>query len=116
MGQNKQLKLPPPRLIAIDVDNTLLSPRGGVNQHIASWARKKHAEGFQILVWSNRGTKHARRAAEAAGLSEIILAAISKPGLIVDDQGWTWTRHTRVVQREEILDYGKLEESEAAPS
>ena len=89
-------KLPPCKCIAIDVDGTLLI-NGQINHALANWAKAKHAAGFEIIVWSARGTLHAQRAAHAADLTSIAAAVVSKPGFLVDDQGWEWARYTAVI-------------------
>jgi len=89
--------LPPPRCIAIDVDGTLFHG-AQVNERLVSWARGRHAAGYQLVVWSMRGTAYAQRAVESAGLADIVLAAISKPGYLVDNEGWKWARGTVVVR------------------
>jgi hydroxymethylpyrimidine pyrophosphatase-like HAD family hydrolase len=96
MNKQKQ-KYPPPRVIAIDVDDTLFS-RGQLNEPLVGWIKEKAAAGYEVFIWSSRGTAYARESAAKAGLSDIIAAALSKPGYIVDDQGWNWIRYTRVVQ------------------
>lgn len=94
---------PPPRVIAIDVDGTLLSKSGSVNERVADYARRKKAEGFEVWLWSSRGQEHASNAAELAGLADVFDHILSKPGEIVDDQGWRWIRFTR-----EISDLSEL--------
>ena len=89
--------LPPPRCIAIDVDGTLITD-GRVNQPLVDYARGAAEAGFDILIWSMRGRIHAERAMQAAGLTDVA-RAISKPGLIIDDQGLTWLRHVRITNR-----------------
>jgi len=94
---------PPPRVIYIDVDKTLINLRGVVNTRIVDWARDKHKDGFEIVIWSSRGTEHCINAANKSGLNDIISAAISKPGFIVDDQAWGWIKYTKVVGLEKFL-------------
>ena len=95
---------PPPKVIYIDVDKTLINPIGAVNTRIVDWAKSKHAEGFDLVIWSSRGTDHAINAANKSGLQDIILAAISKPGFIIDDQGWGWIKYTRWIKNETFLE------------
>lgn len=94
-------KFPPPRMIAIDVDKTLYFA-GELNDLIVRWAKEKRADGFELIVWSNRGTKYAQAAAQSAGLVDLCSACISKPGYILDDKGWDWIRHTVWVRRDAI--------------
>jgi hypothetical protein len=41
---------------------------------------------------------HARKAAELFGASDIFDHILSKPGFILDDQGWSWIRFTGVIR------------------
>jgi hydroxymethylpyrimidine pyrophosphatase-like HAD family hydrolase len=88
---------PPPRVVAIDVDGTLLTEGGQINDRVVEFARAKKSDGFEVWLWSSRGEAHARRAAEMAGLSDVFDHILSKPGYIVDDQGWRWIQYTRVI-------------------
>lgn len=93
-------KHPPQQTIAIDVDNTLFV--GGVlDEKVVNFAKAKHVEGFELIIWSSRGSEYAKGAMVEAGLSEIA-RAISKPGYVLDDDGWEWTRYTRVIPLDEI--------------
>ena len=87
-------KYPRNKVIAIDVDGTLFK-HGRVNtelvHHIGGWA----AEGYEIIIWSARGTAHAQKAAHMLGVEHLCAAIISKPGYIVDDKGWAWTKYTK---------------------
>lgn len=98
-------KYPPPKVIAIDVDKTLIKRSGAVNSEIVNWARHQHQEGYQIIIWSSRGAENAQKAAELAKLTDIILIAMSKPGFVVDDKGWQWIKYTKVVSDTEILNH-----------
>jgi hypothetical protein len=84
----RRQKYPPPDVIYIDVDGTLLKS-GRPDQTIVEWARKKYEEGFQIIVWSSRGAINAQRGVFLAGIGDIVSFALSKPGYVVDDKGWT---------------------------
>ena len=91
--------MPSPRCIAVDVDGTLFSakrPRR-VNRRLVSSVRAKANEGWDVIVWSMRGSVYARRAARAAGLDDVAVC-VSKPGVIVDDIGLDWLRGCRVVR------------------
>jgi hypothetical protein len=87
---------PPPKVIAVDVDGTL-SQAGRPNEKLIAYCRRKKADGFALLLWSSRGEAHAREMAERFGVTDLFSHILSKPGFIVDDQGWTWTRYTGVV-------------------
>lgn len=87
---------PPPRVIAIDVDKTL-QIHGQPNLELIEWVKKRKADGFYIMLWSSRGEAHSRRYAELFGITELFNLICSKPGFIVDDQGWSWIQYTRVL-------------------
>ena len=44
------------------------------------------------------GEKHARNVAEKLKITDLFANIISKPGFILDDQGWQWTEHSKVIQ------------------
>jgi len=87
------MRLPPTKLIAIDVDG-VLNAYSKVNAKVVEVIRDRHRQGFEIVVWSARGTAYAKEWAERAGVAELCAAIIGKPGYILDDQGWAWTRFT----------------------
>lgn len=87
---------PPPRVVAIDVDGTLIGPQG-VNRSVVAWALERKQAGYSLILWSSRGEAHARKAAEIAGMTEAFDHILSKPGYVLDDQGWGWIKYTRVV-------------------
>jgi FMN phosphatase YigB (HAD superfamily) len=88
---------PPPKVIAVDVDGTLHT-HGSPNARVIAWCRRKKAEGYSMLLWSSRGQAHAEKAAELFGVADIFDHIISKPGFVLDDQGWNWIRFTRVIR------------------
>lgn len=94
----------PPRSIAVDVDGTLYA-NGRPNESVIRFLRRKKAEGYSLTLWSMRGEAHARQAAEHFGLAGLFDHVISKPGYIVDDYAWRWTRWTHVIDRNEIHDH-----------
>jgi predicted mannosyl-3-phosphoglycerate phosphatase (HAD superfamily) len=89
---------PPPRSIFIDVDDTLIIA-SRPNHSLVEWAKARHRQGYEIVIWSSRGTDHARAAADVCDLAGIAAAVVSKPGYIVDDKGWAWTRYTKRIRR-----------------
>jgi predicted mannosyl-3-phosphoglycerate phosphatase (HAD superfamily) len=91
-------KYPPPEVIYIDVDGTLLK-NGRPDTKVVDFARRKYDEGFQIIVWSSRGAVNAIRAVLLADIEDIVSFKLSKPGYIVDDKGWTWTKYTRQIKK-----------------
>jgi hydroxymethylpyrimidine pyrophosphatase-like HAD family hydrolase len=86
--------LPIPRVIACDVDGTLLIG-SSYSAHVIAMLRRYKEQGFSITLWSMRGEEHARTHARGAGIEEICDHIISKPGYLIDDAGWSWTRYTR---------------------
>lgn len=92
----KPQKYPPPKVAAVDVDGTLLH-KSQINLELVEWCRSKKCEGYTLILWSARGEAYARNVADQAGISDLFDSIISKPGYIVDDQGWGWTKYTRVV-------------------
>ena len=95
-AMNRPQKYPPPRVSAVDVDGTL--HRNGVaNQSLIEWCRKQKESGFKLMLWSSRGEDYARKAAELFGVVDLFHVICSKPGYVVDDQGWSWIKYTRVM-------------------
>ena len=86
-------KYPIPRLIAVDVDDTLIR-EGKIDKKLIDWCRQRKAEGFQLLLWSMKGESYARETAERFGVADVFDRVIGKPGYIVDDEDWNWTRFT----------------------
>ena len=96
MIKRKRQKYPPPKVIAVDVDGTLLI-RGEINQKLVDWCKYKKKAGFCLILWSSRGEKHAANIAYKAGLTGVFDTIISKPGYVVDDKGWRWIKYTIVI-------------------
>ena len=92
-----KLRAPPPKCLAVDVDGTLITDQG-VNTTLVETIREKHADGFDVVVWSMRGRAYAERAAAAVGIADLVVC-ISKPGYIVDDVGLDWLREVVVLGR-----------------
>ena len=90
-------KFPPQKVIAIDVDKTLYLD-GQLNKALVSLAKRLKGEGYEIIIWSARGTAYATEAATAAGLADIADTITGKPGYIVDDKGWSWIKYTKVLR------------------
>jgi hydroxymethylpyrimidine pyrophosphatase-like HAD family hydrolase len=89
------LRLPRPEVIYVDVDGTLLLANSGINWALVEQLRQKHAAGFSLVLWSARGEQHAKDAANKANCVGLFTAILSKPGFIIDDKGWAWTRYTK---------------------
>ncbi|WP_031386503.1 hypothetical protein [Desulfonatronum thiodismutans] len=95
-------RLPPPDVIAVDVDGTLFRPVPGqremeANADLITWIRERKAEGFTIMIWSLRGQEYAQDAVDLAGIGDVVDLVLSKPGYVVDDTGWNWIRETLIV-------------------
>ncbi len=88
--------LPRPRVIYVDVDDTLLI-NNRINSALVRWIILKSAEGYVINVWSMRGEQAAEEAVEQCKLSAVVTACLSKPGYIVDDKGWGWIKNTKSI-------------------
>jgi hypothetical protein len=79
--------LPPPKVIAVDVDGTLLLA-GRPNVRAIAWCRARKASGFSLFLWSMRG--------------DIFDAVIGKPGYVLDDQGPSWSAHCHHITPSEL--------------
>lgn len=91
------MKFASPMLLAVDVDGTLLQD-GRINMAVVEYCREMKAKGWTLMLWSSMGQIHACGVADDAGLADLFDLIISKPGLILDDRGWSWTRYAPVVQ------------------
>lgn len=91
-------KKPLTKVIAVDVDDTLWIG-GKVNSELVKWCRDRKAAGFTLMLWSQAGEFHARKVAEQTNTVDIWAVIIGKPGYIVDDQAWNWTKYTRRVTK-----------------
>jgi hydroxymethylpyrimidine pyrophosphatase-like HAD family hydrolase len=92
-----QQKYPPSKVIAIDVDGTLII-NGVVNDDLVAWCKARKNDGFCMILWSARGEKHAKNAAKTTKLEAVFNHILSKPSYIVDDKGWSWIKYTRVIK------------------
>jgi hydroxymethylpyrimidine pyrophosphatase-like HAD family hydrolase len=94
-GQKHQ----PQKVMAVDVDGTLVCD-GKVTPEIIAWLQARKVDGFRLMLWSARGRDHALGAIATFDLPvDLFDDVISKPGYILDDHGWEWTRYTQVVKR-----------------
>lgn len=89
-------KMPRPKVIYVDVDNTLFI-NNRVNSALVRWIILKAIDGYDINVWSMRGEEAAEEAVEQCKLTGVVNACLSKPGIIVDDMGWGWTKYTKSI-------------------
>ncbi len=90
----KGQKFPPPSAVAVDVDDTLINPNGQPDPRVVEYIRLMKQGGREVYVWSARGRAHAEEAVARAGIADLVDACISKPGMIIDDQGWAWVHYT----------------------
>lgn len=99
MQQNRNLRSPPPppRVLAVDVDGTLINRDGIENLHVTRFCREQKARGMFLMLWSSRGKEYAEGVANRLGLVDLFDLILSKPGYVVDDQGWGWTQYTQVL-------------------
>ena len=96
MNRSTRSKYPVQKVIAIDVDGTLFI-KGCLNSRLVAWIKEKKTEGFEIIIWSCRGTDYARMAADKAGLTETADVIVSKPGYLVDDKGRDWALYAHLI-------------------
>ena len=80
------------KAIYVDVDGTLHID-GVVNDSLIIWMTECKQEGFELILWSARGSVHAKRIAEGLGIVDMFKYILSKPMYVVDDKGWTWTKY-----------------------
>ena len=97
-------KYSPQKVVAVDVDNTLVIPGVGLNKQLIEWIRHMRSKGFAIYLWSARGVKHAMKCAVYHGVDHLFDQIISKPGYIVDDTGWGWIKYTKILRMNELQD------------
>ena len=88
---------PRQRVIYVDVDETLII-NDKVNKGLIKWMIIKSAEGYELNVWSMAGKKHSEQAVERCGIGAIVSHTLSKPGIIVDDMRWDWTKYTKAIE------------------
>jgi hydroxymethylpyrimidine pyrophosphatase-like HAD family hydrolase len=90
------MRIKQPMVLAVDVDGTLVCD-GKVNKAVVDYCREMKAKGWTLILWSSGGQIHACGVAEDTGLTDLFDIIISKPGMILDDRGWSWTRFSPVV-------------------
>lgn len=92
------MRYPPTNCVAVDVDGTLHT-QGRLNRAVVAWVEQCRAQGMETILWSARGKAHAQAMAQRFECAHLFDVIISKPGHILDDQGWGWVRYTNVVRR-----------------
>ena len=95
---NTMPKYPPTRMIAIDVDGTLILHKIHINTALVEFCRQKKSDGFSLMLWSARGREYAETIARQFGLTDLFEVILAKPGYIVDDLGWDWIKYTQVIR------------------
>ena len=88
-------RLPAPKVIAVDVDGTLIIA-GKPNQQLIQRLKAYKNEGHSLFLWSMRGREHCIKAAEFTETTDLFDQYLGKPGIIFDDQGWNWARQSKV--------------------
>ena len=91
------MKYQPQKVIAVDVDGTLHN-NGIVNHALVEWCKERKGQGFALMLWSARGEAYARKFAACFDITGLFDLICSKPGYIVDDQGWGWVKYTKVIR------------------
>tara|TARA_R110000782_G_C14805709_1_gene412294 strand:- start:2411 stop:2695 length:285 start_codon:yes stop_codon:yes gene_type:complete len=87
-------KFPKPKIIYADIDGTLLI-NGRLNRALISRLRENKSEGYKIYLWSMQGLTYAEKFADTHKITDLFEQILPKPGFIVDDMGWGWTKYTR---------------------
>jgi hypothetical protein len=85
----------PTLTVCVDVDDTLIIA-GELNHSLVERVAGWRDDGADVVLWSARGRRYAEGVASKHDLVECFDYIIGKPGYIVDDQGWSWIRHTIV--------------------
>ena len=92
----KMRQYPRRKTIFFDVDDTL-KLKSGLNTKLVEWCRTQIDDGYELVLWSARGKQYATDYAKRHGIADMFQDIVSKPGYIVDDQGWTWIKYTKRV-------------------
>jgi len=88
-----------PRVIYIDVDDTLIRSAGTKRMPIAGVVqrvRALHQEGAALYLWSSVGADYARASAAELGIENCFVAFLPKPDAYIDDQAvhqWRYCKH-----------------------
>lgn len=87
-----------PRVIAVDIDGTLVHG-AALNEDLVAYLRERKSEGYRLMLWSMRGHGYADSVAKHFGLGPLFDDVLAKPGYVVDNEGWDWIKSTVVVWR-----------------
>ena len=86
------------KTICVDIDNTLIY-KNELNQELVIWLKEQKKNNYDLILWSMQGRQYAEKVANKYNLQNLFNAIIGKPGFIIDDLGWSWTRHTKWVNQ-----------------
>lgn len=79
-----------PLFIYVDVDDTLMHKRTGVEgtpiSHVTKHVCMLHDEGAQLYCWSTGGADHARSMAQKLGIEQCFTDFLHKPQVFIDDE------------------------------
>ena len=89
-------KYPVRKVVAVDVDGTL-HHNGVPRLDVIARLRELQAAGYELFLLSARGEVYATKVAVDLGVRELFVHVLTKPGFIVDDEGWSWIKFTRRV-------------------
>ena len=64
----------PPKLVALDLDGTLLTSQGTVTERTACALRRLRARGVRVVLCTGRPPRHTELLAAELGLSELVIA------------------------------------------
>ena len=76
--------------VYVDVDKTL-------GPAVVGYCRTLKARGARLVLWSARGELHARHVADQQGVIQLFDFIAGKPTVLIDDQGWRWTRLVQTI-------------------
>lgn len=86
------------KTIAVDVDGTLINVFGDLNEAVKKYCIARKADGYTLVLWSARGKEYAERYADQYGIANLFDVIMSKPGAILDDNGWAWIKYVKWVR------------------
>lgn len=91
---------PPPLVVYVDVDETLVRNAGRARIPIPgaiAHVRELATQGAELYCWSSGGAAYARDSAREVGLENLFMAFLPKPQVMLDDQPvGTWRRLVQV--------------------
>jgi hydroxymethylpyrimidine pyrophosphatase-like HAD family hydrolase len=89
------------KIIAVDIDGTLWG-RTGLNTALCATLKSAKEQGYQLILWSARGTDYARKFNSEHFDDGFFNVVIGKPAFVADDRGWDWIRHTKPLKMAQI--------------